>query len=217
MDSTAYGLRLTLESIRSIPFEVHAGMTLEAERELALALNTCRRQLTVEQRREQVARLKVWGWSNPRIAEVVGVGLATVDRDLKCSGYPGGQPEQSEGRDGKAYPATKPTATDLNARQERVKDAKASGVSVREIAKAEGVSVGTVSADLARPNRPLPLSPELSDALEAELADEFESDEAAGSLEAESDLIKMAGKIALYRKCAKGTPPQPIRWDQHLV
>lgn len=114
----------------------------EAERELALVLNTCRRHMTAEQRREQVLRLKGWGWSNPRIAEVIGCSDETVRTDLQRSGSKDLEPEHVTGSDSKQYPATKPTTDALNARQERVKAAREEGQSVRSIAKAEGVSRG---------------------------------------------------------------------------
>lgn len=137
----------------TIPFEVHAGLSSEEERALAKDLNLHRRHLGREERREWVIRLTTQhGLSVRQIAEHTNLPKSTVDRDLtECSGVPFGTPEHVTGSDCKTYPSTKPTAETLNARQERVKEAKAEGQSIREIAKAEGVSVGTVAADLTRP------------------------------------------------------------------
>uniref|UniRef100_UPI001FB39C21 helix-turn-helix domain-containing protein n=1 Tax=Rhodothermus marinus TaxID=29549 RepID=UPI001FB39C21 len=58
-----------------------------------------------------VAKLRQRGLSIPRIAELLGVGEATVYRDL--SGFPNEKPErppESTGADGKTYPARQRTA-----------------------------------------------------------------------------------------------------------
>lgn len=73
----------------------------------ALVLNTHRRHMTAEQRREQVLRLKGWGWSNPRIAEVIGVSKDTVAREVEsaaCASEQAALPAKVSGADGKSYP-----------------------------------------------------------------------------------------------------------------
>lgn len=136
----------------SIPFQVRAGLSENAQAELAYVLNLHRRHFTKEERVLEVVRRRKLGWSTTKIAEAVGVSHPTVIEDLQeCSGCQNLQPEQVTGTDSKSYPATKPTPEELNARQERVKAARAEGASVRQIAKQEGVSVGTVAADLSRP------------------------------------------------------------------
>ena len=138
-----------------IPFEVHAGLDAKDERELAWALNLHRRHLSREERREVVAKLKAEGKSNTQIAGLLGVDEGTIRNDLReCSVSENSDtehPSTIERGDGKSYPATLPTPETLNARQEQAKALKAEGSSVRGIAQALGVSVGTVAADLNRP------------------------------------------------------------------
>ncbi len=65
---------------------------------------TVRVRLEVEQRRELVAYLSGEGMSQRLIADVVGTGVGTVNRDLAESPVPDGTPEPVTGRDGKTYP-----------------------------------------------------------------------------------------------------------------
>lgn len=81
-------------------------------RALAVTLNTDRRHLSVEQRREVVMALRKDGHSLRAIAGAVGVVHATVRRDLAgvSSDTPATKPAQSipvltTGLDGKRYPA----------------------------------------------------------------------------------------------------------------
>jgi ParB-like chromosome segregation protein Spo0J len=77
-------------------------------REIARTLNSDRRQLTQEQRRQVVADLREQGHSLRAIAGAVGVGKSQVERDI--AGVPQGTPlDHSIGRDGKKYPARRPT------------------------------------------------------------------------------------------------------------
>ena len=124
----------------------------EFERDLALTLNLHRRHLNTEDRAEQVAKLKNSGLSNRAIAQAVGVDERTVRRDLeKCSGAANAAPEHPApvvGSDGKKY-SPNPEKSDISSRRERVKEAADEGKSLRAIAKAEGVSLGTVASDLS--------------------------------------------------------------------
>ena len=72
---------------------------------------------TVEVRLERGARAELVGYlsgegmSQHTIADVVGVGVGTVNRDLAASPVPNGTPECDRkviGQDGKSYPASKP-------------------------------------------------------------------------------------------------------------
>lgn len=76
--------------------------------ELAQTLNTDRRHLSPDQRRELVIDLRAQGHSERAIAGALGVGNGTVHRDL--AGAPDGapQPESVRGADGKTYPARRP-------------------------------------------------------------------------------------------------------------
>lgn len=75
-------------------------------KEIAATLNADRRQLGAGQRREIVAALRADGHSIRAIAGATGVSLGTVHADLDKSGV---QPEHVAGRDGKTYPARRPT------------------------------------------------------------------------------------------------------------
>ena len=69
------------------------------------------RQRTETERQELVRKLRQRGLSIPRIAELLGVGEATVYRDLSV--FPNEKterPSESTGADGKAYPAHQRTA-----------------------------------------------------------------------------------------------------------
>jgi len=68
--------------IKDWPTVTRGGMDDEAKAEHVLTLNLSRRHLTREQRRELVKRLRVdRGWQLERIAERLGVSVATVHRD----------------------------------------------------------------------------------------------------------------------------------------
>lgn len=108
-----------------------------SEREAAIGLNIHRRHLTPEARAHLVAKLKEFGQSNRDIARTVGVDERTVRRDLDRSGAASAAPEQA--------PEEPSTPAE---RRERVKEARDKGESVRALAKSEGVSIGTISADL---------------------------------------------------------------------
>ncbi|MGD0284821.1 MAG: DNA methyltransferase [Acidimicrobiales bacterium] len=95
-------------SVPGYPREVRR---FESEQErvgFVLAANLFRRHLTREQRRTLVARLRTEGWSVRRIAEVVGAGRSTVNRDV--AGVPDGTPgpEIVTGADEKSYPVRRP-------------------------------------------------------------------------------------------------------------
>lgn len=74
-------------------------------REIARTLNSDRRQLTEEQRREVVVALRERGHSVRAIAGALGVGKSTVDRDLAEVSRTGhvDLPERVVGADGKSY------------------------------------------------------------------------------------------------------------------
>ncbi len=84
-------------------------MTPEQEEDFVLALNLKRRHLTPEQRQEWVVKLRQKNKSIRQIADTLGVGVATVHRDL--STVPLGTvelPSTIKGDDGKERAATKP-------------------------------------------------------------------------------------------------------------
>lgn len=91
------------------PRIVRRGMTEDAKREHALALNLDRRHLTREQRQELVVRLRESGWSTRRIADRIGHSVGTVHNDLQVFNSEHlNAPEAITGADGKQYPAYRP-------------------------------------------------------------------------------------------------------------
>ncbi|WP_342438133.1 helix-turn-helix domain-containing protein [Paenibacillus sp. FSL L8-0436] len=89
------------------------------------------------------------------IGEWLGVHNTTVlnwTRDVsECSGADFSAAEQtSDSADGKSYPATLASTPAITERAERIQAAHESGLTIRDIAQQEGVSVGTVHADLKR-------------------------------------------------------------------
>lgn len=82
----------------------------DERREVALTLNADRRQLDPAQRREIVAELRSQGHSYRAIGGALGVGTATVHRDVRSSGVSDETPEQPvrvAGLDGKTYAPTR--------------------------------------------------------------------------------------------------------------
>lgn len=78
---------------------------------VAVSLNTDRRHLTPEQRREVVADLRAEGHSLRAIAGAVGVSHPTVLADIEATGKSLPVPERVVGLDGKSRPATRPKAS----------------------------------------------------------------------------------------------------------
>lgn len=76
--------------------------------EVALTLNNDRRHMDREQRRAVVAHLRSEGFSTRAIADAVGVGKSTVDRDLDGIVPAGTMPDTVRTSDGRTYPATRP-------------------------------------------------------------------------------------------------------------
>lgn len=121
-----------------------------SEREAAIGLNIHRRHLDTESRAYLVAKLKEFGQSNREIARTVGVDERTVRRDLDRSGAANAAPERpgTESGDVDEKCSTETAKPDISERRERVKEARDKGQSVRALAKTEGVSIGTIAADL---------------------------------------------------------------------
>lgn len=93
-----------------IPTITIDGMTDEQLEGLAFDLNTARRHLTAEQRRQLVVALREQGRSMRQIAGDVGVSAATVQRDVDAAKDSGDlvEPDRIMGADGREQPATKP-------------------------------------------------------------------------------------------------------------
>ena len=185
--------------LSKIPYiEIEDFDTETEEREMAIALNLHRRHMTREQRAEWVAKLRSDGWSTTKIAEAVGVSNETVRTDLReCSGSNNLEPEQVTGADSKSYPSNMSTPKELNARQARIKKAKEEGASVRQIAEQEGVSVGTVAADLKRPT---------ATAEKIEFVDTWTG-------KYRSFIFDVGYRLARFQIAAESDPKKTIRWE----
>lgn len=99
------------------PRRIVSGLTEEEKRAHAVSVNVFRRNLTREQRRDLVARLRRDGMSERSIAEVTSLGRSTVQRDLAQVAQMGHLPDEVSGKDGKTYKAKSPV--------DRINDAKA--------------------------------------------------------------------------------------------
>ena len=113
-----------------------------------------RRQLTPLEQTERRAKqktktleMKAEGQSTRAIAAQMGVDPMTVHADLR-SGVEDSTPERPEKVKGlvdKSYPAKATPPEEIHARAERIQAMKKEGIPVKEIAKKEKVSTGTVS------------------------------------------------------------------------
>lgn len=77
-------------------------------RAIAASLNTDRRHMTIDQRREIVAHLREQGHSLRAIAGAVGASLGSVRNDLETTVLTSTVPDRVIGRDGKSRPSTMP-------------------------------------------------------------------------------------------------------------
>ncbi len=89
------------------PSLTRVGLSEDEKREHVLTLNLARRHLSAAQRQELVARLRSEGWPLRKIADTVGVSRMTVSRTPV--GVTNVTPERVIGKDGKSYPARRPT------------------------------------------------------------------------------------------------------------
>lgn len=112
----------------------------EEAREIARTLNTDRRQMSAEQRREVVAALREVGHSLRAIGGAVGVSEAQVHRDL--SGVTSVTPDETLGRDGKRYPAKRPTV--VAAKNEREAERAQKALTLAELPNTPVVDVKRV-------------------------------------------------------------------------
>lgn len=102
--------RLAEQLGKTLPVRVVVCDGDDERREVARTLNSDRRHLSEDQRRNVVADLRSNGHSIRAIAGALGVGKSTVDRDLDELSQAGQlkQPERVTGMDGKSRPATRP-------------------------------------------------------------------------------------------------------------
>lgn len=146
----------------------HLALTDEEKEGHAYFLNTLGRDISKREKQEAAVTLRRAGKSYRLIGEWLGVHNTTVlnwTRDIsECSGADFSAAEQtSDTADGKSYPATLASSPAITERAERIQAAHESGLTIRDIALQEGVSVGTVHADLKR---------EIVRSADAEMSDE---------------------------------------------
>lgn len=116
----------------------------DERREIATTLNTDRRHLTIEQRREHVAHLRSEGHSLRAIAGAVGSSLGTVRNDLAT--VPSSTvPDRIRGLDGKSRPSRRPVVV-------AAKDAKEAERAQQALASLGDVGAGRV-IDVKRAER----------------------------------------------------------------
>jgi len=120
---------------------VRVGLSEEEKIEHALALNLVRRHLSREQRQELVRKLRQRGLSLRRIAELLGVGEATVYRDLSTvSNETLENLQEVQSRDGRTRPALRRTEAEREELVEQAKALRSEGATFPEIAERAGVA-----------------------------------------------------------------------------
>jgi ParB-like chromosome segregation protein Spo0J len=120
--------------LEEVPIEMRPGLSDQEKHELAVSLNEHRRHLTAGDRKELAQRMRADGKSYREIGGRLGTSQVQAMRD--CEGVTSVTPEIT-GRDGKTYPATRPTVVRVQSPDEAV---VASGL----LDKLEKVPTGSV-------------------------------------------------------------------------
>jgi len=102
------------------PTNQRLGMSEDEKIYHAITMNLARRHLSAEQRRGLVASLRKMEWSLPRIADAIGISLATVWRDLDSTftNEKVELPETITGKDGKRRAAHQPKTIIAKSKQQ---------------------------------------------------------------------------------------------------
>jgi ParB-like chromosome segregation protein Spo0J len=114
------------------------GKSDDERRAIAIAVNAIRRQMSVEQRRQAVTRMKELGLKNKDIAKATGTSVATVKRDVAESGG-----------------SHEPTDSDP-AKDKAIAASVKAGKTTREAAEEHGVSQTTAVRATKRASKPKP-------------------------------------------------------------
>lgn len=150
---------IAAELLVTCPQRRVTGMTEEQKRAHAIAVNIHRRNLTGEQRRDLILRLRGDGMSTRTIAESVGVGKDTVARALASVAVPPvanetGHTAAIVGADGKNYqPET------LEQRRGLAAELRSEGYSIAQIADLMSVAKSTAQSLLAPRKKVEPINP----------------------------------------------------------
>ena len=140
----------------AIPTVVVPGLAEEEKIARAVALNVARRQLSKDELKNLVVRLRQkHRLSYRQIEEATGVSEKTCrgwcQENDQFSGAENAAPENSvkvQGADKKEYPAERLSLEDLAERRRLVRELRDAGYTLEEIAEELGISIGTVHADL---------------------------------------------------------------------
>jgi DNA-binding NarL/FixJ family response regulator len=126
------------------PRRVVAGLTDEQKRAHAIATNVYRRNLSRDQRREMVARLRADGMSLRTIAGHAQVDESTVRDDLRSDMRGDPAPRIVNGSDGKTYSPK----TVVEERRRNVAELIDAGLNQKQIAEALSTPRSTISDDV---------------------------------------------------------------------
>lgn len=131
--------------------EIRAGLSDEEKTAIARDLNEHRRHLTPDEITELARQGRENGKSHRQIASELDGSLSTIYRAGVSFETPASK--NVNGKDGKTYPATKPSNEEVATRRLRARELKAAGYTGTQIAKELGVSKRTVGDDLKAINQ----------------------------------------------------------------
>jgi hypothetical protein len=152
----------------TIPTTVVPGLDEDGRATLAITLNFARRQLSTDEQRALVRRLRrEFGWSFRQIEAATGIPKSTcllwceeeqtdLEGSRRFSGVRDWTPEnlpkiaKTSGLDDKRYPAERLDDDDRAALIERARALRDAGATLEQIASELGVALGTVSSWLNR-------------------------------------------------------------------
>ena len=118
-------------------------------REIARTLNSDRRHLSLEQRREVVVALREDGHSQRAIANALGVSRKAVRNDLDKVGPLAHVPNGVTGLDGKSYPATRTNSDNFGPKKREINEAAAARKLSTALGGIEGFCRGVADFDVS--------------------------------------------------------------------
>lgn len=137
----AIAMELGVECPRAV-----LSMTEDEALEHAIGLNVGRRQMTRKTRKRLITHLAERGWTQRRIAEVLGVDQSTVSRGSSPRDASASRPRRVDSA-GRAQMTHKPTPAEIEQRRGEVERLLLDGWGARRIAKQLDVSETTVYSD----------------------------------------------------------------------
>lgn len=133
---------------RSIPIHVHAGVTANEKKELAIRLNAFRRHWSQDERLAMTVALRREKYSLRRIGKLLNLSHETIRRYLEASGVAKDLPDTVVGDDGIERPA-KVTRRPVIA----LKNTKEAKEAYRQLEEAEGIHLPNSIIDVKRLGR----------------------------------------------------------------